>query len=72
MPAERLPMPQIREVLRLKHVGGQSGHNIVAAVGFSRNRVAEYLRRENGSGQCQTPIHSLAAMRYEEQLSLGA
>jgi transposase len=45
MPAERLPMRQVREVLRLKHVCGQSGHRIAAAVGISRYTVAEYLRR---------------------------
>src|ERR1700756_4410691 len=45
MPAERLPMRQVREVLRLKHVCGQSGHRIATAVGISRYTVAEYLRR---------------------------
>ena len=45
MPAERLPMRQVREVLRLKHVCGHSGHQIAATVGISRYTVAEYLRR---------------------------
>jgi transposase len=45
MPAERLPMRQVREVLRLHHVCGQSGHRIAMAVGISRYTVAEYLRR---------------------------
>jgi hypothetical protein len=36
MPAERLPMRQVREVLRLNHVCGQSGHRIAAAIGISR------------------------------------
>ncbi len=45
MPAERLPMRQVREVLRLKHVCGQSARQIAAAVGVSRYTVAEYLRR---------------------------
>ena len=45
MPAQRLPMRQVREVLRLKHVCGHSGHRIAAAVGISRYTVAEYLRR---------------------------
>jgi transposase len=45
MPAERLPMRQVREVLRLHHVCGQSGHRIAQAVGISRYTVAEYLRR---------------------------
>jgi len=38
-------MRQVREVLRLKHVGGHSGHQIAAMVGVSRYTVAEYLRR---------------------------
>ena len=45
MPGQRLPMRQVREVLRLRHVCGHSGHQIAAAVGVSRLTVAEYLRR---------------------------
>ncbi len=45
MPAERLPMRQVREVLRLKHACGHSARQIAAAVGISRYTVAEYLRR---------------------------
>jgi transposase len=45
MPAEKLPMRQVREVLRLHHVCSQSGHRIARAVGISRYTVADYLRR---------------------------
>ena len=45
MPGQRLPMRQVREVLRLKHVCGHSGHRIAAMVGVSRYTVTEYLRR---------------------------
>ena len=38
MPSQRLPMRQVREVLRLKHVCGHSGHQIAAMVGISRKR----------------------------------
>jgi len=38
-------MRQVREVLRLKYVGGHSGLQIAAMVGVSRYTVAEYLRR---------------------------
>jgi transposase len=38
-------MRQVREVLRLKHVCGHSGHQIAAMIGVSRYTVAEYLRR---------------------------
>ncbi|MBV9357808.1 MAG: IS21 family transposase [Chloroflexi bacterium] len=43
-------MRRVREVLRLKHVCGQSGHSIAAAVGISRYSVAEYLRRAAVAG----------------------
>ena len=39
MPAERLSMRQVREVLRLKHACGQSGHRIAAAVGQAWRRA---------------------------------
>jgi hypothetical protein len=45
MSAETLPMRQVREVLRLKHVCGHSERRIAAAVGISRYTVAEYPRR---------------------------
>jgi hypothetical protein len=45
MPGQRLPMRQVREVLRLKHVCGHSGHPIAPMAGVSRYTVAEYLRR---------------------------
>ena len=45
MPAERLPMRQVREVLRLKHAAGFSERHIAASLGISRSTVAEYLRR---------------------------
>ena len=45
MPAERLPMRQVREVLRLTHAAGLSERQIAAALRISRSTVAEYLRR---------------------------
>jgi hypothetical protein len=45
MPAERLPMRQVREVLRLKSACGHSERRIADALGISRYTVAEYLRR---------------------------
>ena len=45
MPAQRLPMRQVREVLRLKHAAGFSERRIATAIGISRTTVAEYLRR---------------------------
>ena len=45
MPAERLPMRKVREVLRLKHACGVSERVIARSIGVSRSTVAEYLRR---------------------------
>jgi hypothetical protein len=45
MPAQRLPMRQVREVLRLKHAVGFSERRIAALLEISRTTVAEYLRR---------------------------
>ena len=45
MPAERLSMRKVREVLRLRHVCGASERMIARSVGVGRSTVAEYLRR---------------------------
>lgn len=45
MPAERLSMRKIREVLRLRHACGASDRAIARSVGVGRTTVAEYLRR---------------------------
>jgi transposase len=45
MPAERLPMRKVREVLRLKYACGASVRMIARSVGVGHTTVAEYLRR---------------------------
>jgi transposase len=45
MPAERVPMRKVREVLRLKHACGASERQIALSVGISRSTVGEYLGR---------------------------
>ena len=45
MPAERLPMRKVCEVLRPKHACGVSERVIARSIGVSRSTVAEYLRR---------------------------
>ena len=45
MPAERLSMRKVREVLRLRHACGASERTIATSVGVCRSTVAEYLRR---------------------------
>ena len=45
MPAARLSMRKVREVLRLKHACGASDRLIAQSVGIGRTTVSEYLRR---------------------------
>lgn len=45
MPAKRLSMRKIKEVLRLKWERGLSNRQVAAACGISRPTVSEYLRR---------------------------
>jgi len=50
MPAKRLAMRQIQDVLRLKWVQGLSQRQIARSLGISRPAVAEYLRRAEQAG----------------------
>jgi len=45
MPAERLPMRKVREVLRLKYACGVSERVIAQSIGIGRTAVGEYIRR---------------------------
>jgi hypothetical protein len=45
MPAERLSMRKVREVLRLKHACGASEWVIARSVGISPTAIGEYMRR---------------------------
>src|ERR1700680_1944034 len=45
MPAERLPMRKIREVLRLKYACGTSDRVISRSGGIGRTAIAEYVLR---------------------------
>jgi len=50
MGAERLPMRQIREILRLKHEGGLRHRAIAQACGVGVGTVSEYLGRAERAG----------------------
>jgi hypothetical protein len=45
MPAERLSMRKVREVLHLKHALGMSYRRIGSATGASKTQAADYVRR---------------------------
>ena len=50
MPAQRLSMRQVREVLRLKWACGLSDRKIAQSLRISRPTVAEYVRRAQATG----------------------
>src|SRR3989442_15868499 len=50
MPAQRLSMRQVREVLRLKWACGLSDRKIAQRLRVSRPTVAEYVRRAQAAG----------------------
>jgi transposase len=50
MPAERLSMRKVREVLRLKHALAMSYRKISEATGVSKTQVSEYVRRAEVAG----------------------
>jgi hypothetical protein len=50
MPATRLSMRKIREVLRLKWCKGLSNRKIASSSGIGRPTVSEYLRRATEAG----------------------
>ena len=50
MPAKRLSMRKIREVLRLKWAQGLSHRRIAASCGIGRPTVSEYVRRAEEAG----------------------
>ncbi len=50
MPAERLSMRKIKEILRLKWASGLSNRKIAHSCGIARPTVNEYLRRAEQAG----------------------
>ena len=50
MPAERLSMRKVREVLRLRYACGVSARVIAQSLGIGRTVVGEYIRRASVIG----------------------
>lgn len=50
MPAERVPMRCVREILRLKHERGASDRAIARSTGMARSTVSDYLARAAAAG----------------------
>ena len=71
MPAQRLAMRQVREVLRLKWAIGLSERKIAHGLGISRPTVAEYVRRAQAAG-LSWPLPTLLDEAALEQLLFPA
>ena len=50
MPAERLSMRKVREVLRLTYACGMSARLVARSLGIGRTVVSEYIRRAGAIG----------------------
>src|SRR2546422_7470327 len=68
MPAQRLSMRQVREVLRLKWACGLSDRRIAQSLRVSRPTVAEYVRRAQAAGLAWPLPDSLDDLALERQL----
>ena len=58
MPAERLSMRKIKEVLRLKFELGLGNRQIARSCSINHNTVADYLRRATAAGLDRWPLPS--------------
>ena len=68
MPAKRLSMRKIKEVLRLKWGQGLSNRQIAQACGVARPTVGEYLRRADQAGLRWPLPATLSDTQLEQQL----
>ncbi|MFW2134629.1 IS21 family transposase, partial [Ectothiorhodospira haloalkaliphila] len=68
MPAKRLSMRKIKEVLRLKWERGLSNRQVALACGISRPTVREYLRRFAEAGLSWPLPEDLGESRLEQLL----
>ncbi|MCG5056164.1 MAG: IS21 family transposase [Myxococcales bacterium] len=69
MPTERLPMRQVREILRQKWLLGRSHRDIARSLGISAGAVGETVRRAKEAGFTQfAEVDTLAASALERRL----
>ena len=68
MPAERLPMRKIKEILRLKWGCGFGDRQVAKSCGIARSTVGEYLRRAQKAGLSWPLPEDLTETRVEQLL----
>ena len=68
MPAERLPMRQIREIFRLKWESHLCKRKIAESTGTARSTVSEYLRRAEAAGLRWPQVREMEEEEIEARL----
>ncbi len=68
MPAKRVPMRKIKEILRLKCNGGLSHRQIVAALGVSLGAVSKIVSHAESEGMTWPLISDLDESEIEVRL----
>lgn len=68
MPTERLPMRQIKEVLRLKLDCGLANRQIARSLHIARSSIADYLRRAQGTGLAWPEVQGFTEAALEARL----
>ena len=72
MPAERVSMRRIREILRLKHACGATDRAIARSLGVARSTVALTLERVAAAGLTWPLPEGLSERVLEAMLYAGA
>jgi len=68
MPAERLPMRHIRDILRLKWECSLSERKIAASLGAARSTVGDYIRRAEAAGLNCSQVQEMEDEELEAKL----
>ncbi len=68
MPAERLSMRKVREVLRLRWALKLSARQVAGSLAMGRSTVAEYLQRAGAAGLTWEEVEALSDGELEERL----
>ena len=68
MPAERVPMRKIKDILRLKYACGLSNRQVAASCGVARSTVADTLYRATAAGLTWPLPEDLDDQQVETQL----
>lgn len=68
MPAQRLSMRKIKDLLRLKHACQLSNRQVARCLSLSHSTVGDYLRRAEAAGLCWPLPDDLSELELERRL----